>query len=165
MKNLYLLRHAKAEPVNLKENDFERSLIKKGKQQSLQIAEIVKPKIKIDCIITSPAFRAIETAFIFASVIKHPHSKIIINEKLFTNHTIDIFKFLYNHARTYNNILVVGHNPVLTHIAFTLTNTIDHMPKASIVGVTIDCKSWRSANIDKTTLLFFEYLNKDKTFM
>ena len=67
MKKLILVRHGKAEDGSPDISDFERSLTSKGKLLSRLVAHKLKAREKSPGIlVTSPAFRALETALIFA---------------------------------------------------------------------------------------------------
>ncbi|HEX7493785.1 MAG TPA: histidine phosphatase family protein, partial [Bacteroidales bacterium] len=67
MKKLIFIRHGKAEDPVHEISDFERSLTLKGKIISRLMAQRLMEKEKSPgIIVTSPAFRALETAFIFA---------------------------------------------------------------------------------------------------
>ncbi len=69
MKKLIFVRHGRAEEPTSMIPDFERSLTTKGKNISEQMAAILKTKEKDPGVfITSPAFRALETALVFARV-------------------------------------------------------------------------------------------------
>ena len=84
MKKLIFVRHGKAEDAQSGISDLERSLTPKGKIISRLMAgklrEIVKSPV---IIITSPAFRALETALIFAEEYEIAPEKIIINSNLY----------------------------------------------------------------------------------
>jgi len=65
-RKLILIRHSKAEDFSSEISDFERSLTVRGKVNSRLMAEILKAKgEEPGRVITSPAFRALETALIF----------------------------------------------------------------------------------------------------
>ena len=84
MKKLIFVRHGKAEDPAPEISDFERSLTMKGKIISKLMAQKLREKENSPgIIITSPAFRALETAFIFAEEFGIEPEKIIINSKLY----------------------------------------------------------------------------------
>ncbi len=65
-RKLIFVRHARAEDQGPEITDFERSLTTRGKRESRLMARILKSKEKNPgTVISSPAFRAIETAIIF----------------------------------------------------------------------------------------------------
>jgi phosphohistidine phosphatase len=69
MKKLIFIRHGRAEDPANEITDFERSLTTKGKVIANAVADILFRKDDSKgMIITSPAFRAFETALIFAGI-------------------------------------------------------------------------------------------------
>ena len=65
MKKLIFVRHGKAEEEAPGISDFERSLTSSGKKISKQMARLNQKK-NLPVFVSSPAFRALETALIFA---------------------------------------------------------------------------------------------------
>ncbi len=67
MKKIIFVRHGRAEDQASEFSDFERSLTTRGKVISKQMAKWFREKeSKPGILISSPAFRALETAIIFA---------------------------------------------------------------------------------------------------
>lgn len=76
MKEIWLLRHAKAEP-GYTVADFERTLEESGKDDAFTIATYLKnADLHPDVILSSPATRAIETAKIVHRLVNHPTLRI-----------------------------------------------------------------------------------------
>ena len=79
MKKLIFVRHSKAEEPTLAISDFERSLTIKGKSLANAMAIRLKEKENTaGVIMTSPAFRAVETALIFAGVFRIPSEEVLL---------------------------------------------------------------------------------------
>ena len=90
MKQIVIVRHAKAEELNDKINDFQRKLTKKGHKDSVAIAEKVKSlKIIPDFMISSPAPRALETALNYAEVFGYPEKEIHLDEDIYHDFNSD----------------------------------------------------------------------------
>ncbi|MBM3420851.1 MAG: phosphohistidine phosphatase, partial [Bacteroidetes bacterium] len=84
MKKLIFVRHGKAEDPDNALNDFGRSLTEKGKEISSQMARrLAKREKEQVTIVTSPAFRALETALIFAGTLKTGYDNIVIREAIY----------------------------------------------------------------------------------
>ncbi len=63
MKKLHLIRHAKSDWSNPILDDFDRPLNKRGKKNAPFMGKILRDKgVNPDLIISSPAYRARETA-------------------------------------------------------------------------------------------------------
>ncbi len=85
MKKLIFVRHGRAEEASTGITDFERSLTTKGKVISKLIAGKLRSRENPPfTLITSPAFRAIETALIFADELGCAADKIIIDSNIYS---------------------------------------------------------------------------------
>ena len=84
MKKLIFIRHGRAEDPAPEISDFERSLTLKGKSISKLMAHKLHEKENTPgVLITSPAFRALETAIIFAEEFGIKSETIILNSDLY----------------------------------------------------------------------------------
>ncbi|MGW8179219.1 MAG: SixA phosphatase family protein, partial [bacterium] len=85
-RKLIFIRHARAEDQASGMSDFERSLTKKGKLQSRQMAQVMKSKEDDPgMIVSSPAFRALETALIFCREYGISTDSIVIRSDLYSD--------------------------------------------------------------------------------
>ena len=85
MKKIIFVRHGRAEDQASEISDFERSLTTRGKVISKQMAKRFREKeSNPGLLITSPAFRALETAIIFAEEFGIKPDNIIMDSILFT---------------------------------------------------------------------------------
>ncbi len=90
MKSIILVRHATAIVRDNDLPDFDRTLIRKGKKESRKMAErFLKYQITPGIWISSPAPRALETAYIFADILEFPRNKILLEDALY-NEKLDI---------------------------------------------------------------------------
>ena len=145
MKRIIFVRHGKAEDPAAEFPDFERSLTEKGKSVTRKMAFKLKEKeTSLGVIITSPAFRAIETALIFAGVYSIPPEDIKINSNLYfnidQNSFIDILKGTDEDVDT---ITLFGHNPSFTELPELLGKEgMDVLPKSGIIALSFQAKTW-----------------------
>lgn len=145
MKKLIFVRHGRAEDTDSEFSDFERSLIQKGKVISRQMAGKLIEREKIpDIVITSPAFRAIETAFIFAEEFKFPYEKIIIDRNLYyemnSRYLTDLLSITSDDIDT---IMLFGHNPSFTEIPARLCKGgSDFVPKSGVICISFNINKW-----------------------
>jgi len=151
MKKLIFIRHAKAEETAGEISDFERSLTIKGKITSKLMARKLKTKEdSLGIIITSPAFRALETSIIFAREFGVLPDKIILNNKLYFKMNFQsLLEFLSLVNEDDNTVTLFGHNPSFTEIANNLTiNGCDVMPKCSVVVISFKIRTWSEIRPD-----------------
>ncbi|TDX13194.1 SixA phosphatase family protein [Petrotoga sibirica] len=135
MKNLILVRHAKAEKRSAEIDDFERKLTKVGRNDSKEVAEYVAKLLnKVELMITSPALRAKETAEIFEKSFKSK-PEILEEELLYEGEVEEIIEKISNITKGYNNVMIFGHNPTFDELAKKLTGDDLHLRKAGVICI------------------------------
>ena len=151
--NLYLVRHAEAEPISSPNSDFDRKLTTKGKDTIKKAAEGWKKVIKsIDVIAASPFIRALQTAEIIASVFNY-EEKIYSDKKIKSGSRLeDLIEIVKSFKK--ENILIVGHEPDMSHHVSALVSSsgmfVD-FKKGGIAKISFEGKVKES----KGTLEFF----------
>jgi len=163
MKKLIFVRHGRAEEPDSSITDYERSLTIKGKTVSEQMALILKEKEKLPAVlVTSPAFRAYETAIIFARVMGYDPDKIILKNTLYTHANLKSFaEILDEISDDFDCVIFFGHNPSFTEIPDRLSRSgIDFVPKTGIVGLSFRIDTWNGLLREKGNIDYF--LKPDK---
>ena len=145
MKKLIFIRHGKAEDQANEISDFERSLTIKGKVISKRMACRFKEKENSPGqIISSPAFRSLETAFIFAKELGLEYEKVIIHSNLYYKmnfHYLPEILSLVNES--IDSVTLFGHNPSFSEIADSLCKDgCNFMPKCSIICISFNISTW-----------------------
>jgi phosphohistidine phosphatase len=145
MKKIIFIRHARAEDPAAEISDFERSLTIKGKTVSRQMARRFREKENDPgFFFTSPAFRALETAFIFAGELGIKPDNILIDSNLY--HKADIkhlFDMLKKIDEDTNTITLFGHNPAFTEMPDRLCKSgCEFLTKTSIVCISFPVETW-----------------------
>ena len=116
MLTLLLLRHAAArhQPAD---RDYERPLRPTGERAAAAIGRQIASLVGMpDAIVTSPAYRALETAQIVAGLFADAPAPIC-EEAIYeasTEELLDVVRALPDDAQT---VLLVGHNPGLSLLA------------------------------------------------
>jgi phosphohistidine phosphatase len=158
MKKLIFVRHAKAEELSPEFSDFERSLTVKGKNASKLMAQkLMEVEKSPGTIITSPAFRALETAMIFAGEYRIKYDKIVIDSDLYFKmsfqHMQDIFSRIDKDTDT---MMLFGHNPSFSEISNSLCiDGCDFMPKCGVAGITFNVDTWSGIKRNTGKLVYF----------
>jgi phosphohistidine phosphatase len=146
MKKLIFVRHGKAEVIPNGISDYERSLTTKGKI----ICRLMAQKLKeLDpspgVFVTSPAFRALESALIFAGAFGIKPEKLLLHNNIY--HKMDftfLTEMLSDMGEDVDSVTLFGHNPSFSGIADSLCREgIDTMPKTSIIGISFDISTWK----------------------
>lgn len=113
--NLFILRHASAgtrrpNPVV----DVKRPLDKDGKRHCIHLAHVLNAlQINFDLVVSSPLKRSLQTAQLVATETGY-ESSILISKALSPAATYTQFHHLLRECASYENVLVVGHNPNIT---------------------------------------------------
>jgi phosphohistidine phosphatase len=145
MKKLIFVRHGRAEDLSPEFSDFERSLTPKGKSISKQMARrLAEVESKTGIIITSPAFRALETAIIFGEIMGINPEKIILDTNLYYKMSYQYLTSLLSKAeKDIDSIMLFGHNPSFSEIPDCLSvDGYNFMPKSGIIGISFKIKTW-----------------------
>jgi len=131
--NLYLLRHASAgikrvNPVV----DHKRPLDKDGKRHCLQLANVLNTmKLQFDFIVSSPLKRSMQTASLVGTEMGY-EAKILSSAALAPDATFTQFQKLLRECASYENLLVVGHNPNLTAFIGSLIVPVANCPASGL---------------------------------
>jgi phosphohistidine phosphatase len=145
MKKLIFVRHSKAEDPVLEISDFERSLTTKGKSLATAMAIRLKEKEKsAGVIITSPAFRALETALIFAGIFKIPAEKILMSANIYYKFNLQtLHECLSRVSEDEETVTLFGHNPSFTELAGGLSREgCNFIQKCGIVAISFKISTW-----------------------
>lgn len=165
MKRLLLARHAKSSWDYPELDDFERPLNARGRRDVPVMAKRLKQlEIRPDFIWSSPAIRAVMTARIYAAILKFPLHDIFYSEAMYADAYTDLVYAITNFSDTHSQIMLVGHNPVITSLAnHLLEESLDNIPTAGVVGISFPQENWKSLISHIGKLEFFEYPKKLKT--
>lgn len=145
MKRVIIVRHAKAVPYGY-DDDFTRDLTDRGVSDAQRIGKELKNLgIKPDTIISSPANRALQTAFIFAENLGFDKKQIVEIENMYhgltTSEFLEMIKRLPENTQT---AFFFGHNPAFHYFTNNLLERFyDDMPTCSTVAIDFNVDSWK----------------------
>jgi phosphohistidine phosphatase len=159
MKTLFLVRHAKSDPIaigwtNLALKDVERFLNERGYSDANKMSTSFK--YQPDLIMTSPAIRAMSTALIFARNLNYNANTISIKQELYESSVKNYVSVINAIDNTYNTVMLFAHNPTISDVAQQLTQALPmELPTCAIAGIRFNVTDWKKA---KTGDLFlFDY--------
>jgi phosphohistidine phosphatase len=164
MKKLILIRHGKAEDPLPEITDFQRSLTLKGKIISRLMAQRFMEKEKSPgIIVTSPAFRALETAFIFAGEFGIDTENIILNNVLYYKMNLrNLQGILAGINEATETLTMFGHNPSFTQMANSLCREgCEFVPKNGIVSISFNIRTWSEIGPNIGTMEYFLIPDKE----
>ena len=156
MKNLILIRHAKA-TQDFSFKDFDRDIISKGIQNSILVAEKTKSLLNSSYTIWSnSAVRALETCKVFVKYWEFDSNQIIIKDNLYTFDGNSLEKIIKTCPDTIENLVIFGHNNALTDFANQYgSQYIDSIPTSGLVSIIFDVSNWQTINKGKTDKIIF----------
>jgi phosphohistidine phosphatase len=158
MKKIIFVRHGKAEEESHGLSDFERSLTTSGKKVSAKMAEIFTKKEKAPGVfISSPAFRALETAIIFAGAAGVTFDNILIRSSLYFNTDLDkLMEIISELDERVDSITLFGHNPSFSDMPDSLCSEgCETVPKTGVVGISFNVSSWKEIKVKTGKLEYF----------
>ena len=163
MKTLFLVRHAKSDQGIDGIEDIDRPLNTRGYRDAHSMSSAMKEKMLLpDLIVTSPAIRAFSTALIFCRNFNFNPDDIIIKSALYDSSVKDYLKVVTQADDKFSNILLFGHNPIISDFANSLASAItESLPTCSIVGITSNCKYWENFEESECELLFYDFPKKN----
>jgi phosphohistidine phosphatase len=159
LKTIILVRHAKSSWDDFSLKDEDRPLTDRGKKNAPDMAKrLLKKKVPIDAILSSPAERAKSTAEYFAREYDISKKKIILIPELYMANNDAFVRTIRNAPEKANSIALFSHNDGITHFANSLSEAkVDNMPTCSVFAVKVDIKSWDEFEPGKSEFYFFDY--------
>ena len=139
-KNLYIVRHAKAEQ-SLTKKDFDRILIDMGIERAIRISKQLALAFQADhatLCISSPAKRAYQTAEIFIETIKYPKTGLIKEDSLYEASYLDILKVINQIPAQIQTAFIFGHNPGLSDFVEYISNKSTYLKTSQVVQLLLD---------------------------
>ena len=160
MKNLLLVRHAKAEPMREFDYDFTRHLVKKGLKDAKKMADKIKNRVSGKVLfISSNSDRAFETAHIFAGRLDYPTTKIFLKDFIYHDPKPEQLSELIKATDdSYDTVILFGHNPSLSLFASSLIKDFEFdIPKCGVAAFEFDKNSWKEIEKQGGVLKYAEY--------
>ncbi len=113
-RELLLLRHGKSDWNVGGESDFHRPLAKRGTKAASRIGRWMKRHdLRPDCVLSSPARRARDTALRVCQKLALSELGIVWDDRVYDADVARLLEVLADCPLDCNRVLVVGHNPGL----------------------------------------------------
>lgn len=147
MKVLSVVRHAKAERPEGYPSDFARPLTSRGHKDAARLgsllAELQPP---VDCILSSPAARAAQTADRMAAALGFTES-VTWENAIYLASADTLLELLRRAPEEAEHIVLIGHNPGLEELAAGLCsgapdNSVLTLITATVAHFDLDITRW-----------------------
>lgn len=158
MKELFFIRHAKSSWEHSALADFDRPLNERGRIAAPYMGQrLFAQGIEPECIVSSPANRAISTARLVAHEFVN-EIEIIEESKLYHASTFLILDVINQISDTLNSVFLVGHNPGLSDVVEYLSDaSLGDLPTTAVVGIRFNVDSWSLISGSTGELIFYDY--------
>ena len=162
MRQLILIRHTKSSWGDFSLPDFDRPLKKDRVDDAKNMASKLKSlKLEPDLIICSPAKRTRQTVEYFCEKLKYNHEKILFDKRIYESSAEDILGVVRETNAKVKTLVVIGHNPSITHFAnLFIEDKIDEVPTTGVVWLEFKNADWE---IYRTTPCRLKYFLTPKT--
>jgi len=154
-KTVHIVRHGKALQDYRYIRDYDRPLIEKGIMTNEEAAKRLYAQYPTPgLIISSHAARALHTAHIFARVMAYPHNRVQVNENLYMGGEDLAHDILINLPDEIKSVMIVGHNPDVTCLAYKYAKkNIGPVPTSGVVTIRFETDKWKEIEKVKTSCL------------
>ena len=123
MKYLYIIRHAKAESSSREVEDHDRKLINKGIKRANNLNKWLKSKNhNLEALFCSSSLRTLQTMDIISHDLNYSVNKIV-DKKLYGASDEMLLNYISFLDDKLNNVGIIGHQPGLQELAFTLVSS------------------------------------------
>jgi len=159
MLHLTLIRHAKSSWKDTELKDFDRPLNKRGRHNAPLMGRVLRHNgLSFDCIVSSPAERAISTARLIAAELGYPEQQIQALDDLYEASATQLLGCVQSLDDRWRSVALVAHNPGLTQLCNELSGAgIDNLPTCAVAVIEFDLESWQAVHPDLGRLTRFEY--------
>ena len=156
MKQLTLMRHAKSSWHHEDLTDFERPLNERGRRAAPLIGAYLGQRFeRFDCIVSSPATRAITTARMVCQALGQDDNEILVIPALYLAEPDTLLEVIRALDTKHNSALLVGHNPGISHTGFRLAamERRKELPTAAALSLELPVRYWRQASFGGARLI------------
>ena len=152
MKNLFLLRHAKAVSSSAGLRDFDRSLSNQGRAQAERVGKYLKQQnIRLALVLSSNAPRARETTELVLTAAESM-SEVSYDQRIYEASAQQLLAVVSEITAEKNDVLLVGHNPGLEELLKRLTGRFESMGTCTLAKIAIAGSEWIEAAAENRDL-------------
>lgn len=146
MKELFIVRHAKSDWSGEIVKDIDRPLNERGYSDAYLMAEKFKKDFYFpNVVISSPATRAINTAFIFCRMFEKKENQVLVKVELYESTADEYLNIINGVTDDIKSIILFGHNPSITNLVNRLNKDVffDNVPTCGIIHLCFETDSWK----------------------
>lgn len=158
-KRIFIIRHAKSDWGKPLAQDHDRPLNKRGNKDASEMGKRLKAfGAAPNKIFSSTAKRAAMTATLIAEQIGVDLGDVIFDKAIYIGDSHDYISYIEGVSDEYDDIFLVGHNPVITDTVNNLANAgIDNIVTCGIACIDFDVESWVDISPTTSNLVFYDF--------
>jgi phosphohistidine phosphatase len=143
VKSLFLVRHAKSSKDDPTVADRNRPLADRGKKEAPKMGNrLAQRGVKPDLLVSSPALRALETAYLIADALGCDRKNIVLDDRLYGGTAETLLSVVQGLDQKVDAVMLFGHNPEFTDLAHRFAREIADMPTCAVAEFHFDAKKW-----------------------
>lgn len=137
--------------------DFDRPLKKDRIDDAKNMGRYLRELgLKPDLVLCSPALRTRQTAELICDKLKYDFDEVSFDKRIYESTAEEVMQVVREVAAEVNTLVVIGHNPSLTHFAAQYTDKLMfEMPTTGVAWLEFENSDWE---IYKTTKASLKYL-------
>jgi phosphohistidine phosphatase len=155
-RQVLICRHAETYDPFPFQPDFERELTPEGLRQASRTGQWLRENFqKVDAILASPARRTSATSKALAAKLYFDADKIFYDPDLYNAKESQLLTSLSNLADNVKIVLVVAHNPGITRLIRTLSDTpqMPYLEPSAVAALNLELTSWEDIFISTGELI------------
>lgn len=159
MKQLIIVRHAKAEKTAPRGGDIERPLAPRGEADAAEMGRrLARCKVHPDAVVASPAQRTLATARIIARELDFPWNEIRTAKPVYLADDGELLDLVRELDVRVECALLVGHNPGVSELAHLLVRDFtQELPTCAVVSIDLPADTWAGVKRGSGSLRSYDY--------
>lgn len=147
MKTLSIVRHAKAEVLQLTQRDFDRGLTRRGQKDARRIGRVLtRLPYPIEWMISSPAKRTRATTAALKEILEYT-GQIEWQESTYLGEAETWLRLVEQIPPEIDHVALIGHNPGMAELVAGLTTGVPsrlnlHFPTAAVAHIQMEIFWW-----------------------
>lgn len=155
-KIIYLVRHGNSDEAIVPQTDFERVLSDKGIDQVTRVGRsLAKKGIGVDCILSSPALRALQTANLIAKLLNIAPNCSATDDRIYQSSLEDLMDIIHALDNKTTSFMLVGHNPALSNLIYFLTTERVTLSPSAVYAITLSTDDWQAVDQNQGKRLLY----------
>jgi phosphohistidine phosphatase len=146
MKQLTLIRHAKANKPEPKQRDFFRTLAERGRSDAPRMGRHLDEHYRFSPqrIYSSPATRALRTAQIIAEKVGYPELMLMKEPRIYEAPVRHLVEVLKECEPEWDHVCLVGHNPGLENLTNWLVGrrAVEEFKTCGVAMLELNIADW-----------------------